>query len=799
MAGLAIGAALPAIVDRAKAISALAKFSSARSYALLELTLAVWGCFTPALLSAGAIDSLASATAANTPLSYLARIIIAALILLPPTALMGLAFPLTIKWCGQLRQGHVTELLYAVNTGGAVLGATAAAFWLMPTLGVFMTSACAAGLNLVAAGTAFLVSSMVPDGGPSVQPISVLPEKSKQKTPTAGALTSLKCVLIGAFLAGFFALAFEVTWTRFFSLLLGSSVFSFSTVLAMFLGGLGIGAMLVLRVLARANQPLLFIASGLAFSAVYTVTLLFFADELPWLFLSIAQSLIHVIGRFSFEISLVSRFITIAICVAPPAVAFGVVLPLFFRATQSGLPEANRGGLIYAVNTAGGIFGALITGFVLIPGLSLLTASGLQSTALIICSGQIFLASWIFLIWSKSFVSDEETRMIVNGVVLFLIVAVVGDIAFFRPGWNPRIMSAGATFYMPADIAALTRESFLRSIGVDQDSEQSSKNMLFYRDGLNATVTVDRNAAGSVIYLKNDGKVEAALPSSLDRPNQSSDISTHVLLGALPALVHLGPCNRALVIGYGSGTTAGAALSFPEVKHLDIAELEPAIFEASSLFKKLNNDPLRQEWITNGRVVRLSNDGRFVLSTSAQPYDVIISQPADPWVNGSSELFTEEFWQLGKSRLNPDGVFCQWIQLYSLSPRYFGILCRTFHEVFPAAFLFHSPRAGECVLVGFNGKSNFDPASMDTRFASASDQTLLKSGGLSSHAQLSGLTRLDWSGIKKMCAAIAAQTGDARTNTDDNLLVEYAAARNALTQDQNIETNIGFIQKFAGQ
>ena len=234
-------------------------------------------------------------------------------------------------------------------------------------------------------------------------------------------------------------------------------------------------------------------------------------------------------------------------------------------------------------------------------------------------------------------------------------------------------------------------------------SNPSGCGPIYYKEGMNQTVSVEENVKGNVRFLKNDGKVEAALPIDWAVPAPTSDAITHLTLGCLPFyFIDKKQNAKVLIIGFGSGITAGVVSCLPEVYSLRIAELEPAVYEASRLFNSSNLDPFQFSGQEKGKLCALTVDGRCDLRIHRSLYDVIISQPSEPWVSGASDLFTREFWQLARRRLTKGGVICQWVQLYSIDRNSLQTILATFLQSFKDAYLLHPTGAGEVLLIGRN-------------------------------------------------------------------------------------------------
>lgn len=711
--------------------------------------------------------------------TYLARFLFACVLLLPPTTLMGATFPMLVDAIGDGRSDR-TQALYAANTAGGAMGALLGGFLFIPNAGLAHASLFAAVGNLVAALVAYMVAR-------GKLPVREPPPVTANPLPQIAPPFTMYGVTI---LSGLLLLSMEVAWTRWFNLLLGSSVYSFATVLFLFLIALALGAWLVERFIERIGNHLLLIATAYFLSATYILITLYCADELPWLFISLIQS--FSMSGVSFEATLAARMVMVATVMSVPALLMGMVFPILLGAKSMHKPKLV--GTLYAMNTIGCVLGAWLTGFFLIPFLSRWTVSGIQMTMLISVILQVSIAMWLFSEWCRWFITDTSTRAIVIGIAGFVLVAIMADVALFRPEWNPAVMSAGGTFFSHADIARLDRESFLNSVGMSPSDERGP--IVFYREGLNSTVTVAQDDRRNVTYLKTDGKVEAALPTDPLVESQGADTTTHLLLGALPVALSPAAAESVLIIGLGTGTTAGAALVNDRVRQLTVVELEPAVLAAAKFFSSSNGNPVQQGLRT--RI--LVNDGRYVLTTRDTKYDAIECQPSDPWVAGSSDLFTQEFWTLARSRLNADGVMGQWVQLYSIKPAHFAMLCRTFQSVFPNTALVCPKEAGECVLIGSTSAETLTPEKLRSALAT---ETATAAHLPASYPSLSSRVHasliLGPSQIKALVDEVGSQSGITEINTVNWNKVEFAAARDAMTQEQNIVENISLIEKFSKQ
>ncbi len=747
-----------------------------RAFAVCQVLVACLGMLVLFALTGFVQETLWAALHLENPsFSYFGRVLFCAILLVPAAASMGASFPFAIQALRK-HSANCSQWLYGFNTIGAAIGVLLGGFVLLPSLGILGTGSAAASTSLVIAVISFVLSrSALAADAPAASanagvdlstPNSTLERSSRAAVYRTHqdelSVRSVPTLLIVATIFGAAALIFEVCWIRLFTLILGGSTYSLSAFLSVFLLFCGIGSLLVARYLERFHQPLLLCAGGCLVAALGTLTSLYMADQLPWMFIVLNRSLQHVAGNTPCSAlctGVASRWLLVSAAIAVPSAASGMVLPLLFTVRFSTQPKWQVPVWLYAANSCGAVIGAVLAGFFIIPGLGELFKSGIQSGLLLYCLITALLAFGFFFVWSRSFIDDHATRVFVNAFVGIILFASLLDIVIFGPSWKAGLMSAGPSFYFPADIAALDEHTFLRA--QPSSNPARSYSVLFYREGLNSTVTVEKNSRSNILSLRNDGKIEAALPLSGVLPAPTSDLPTHRLLATLPIGVHAGPCSDVLVIGLGTGTTCGAALESAQVEHLVVAELEPAVVSAEHLFNGSNGKPLGDR-----RVTKLINDGRYVLSSSGRKFDAIICQPSDPWVNGSSELFSKEFFELAKKHLKPGGVMAQWLPLYSVSPEYLGILCRTFQHVFRQTVLFRHPEAGECILLG-------------------SDHPLTAPTSV-----VSGATWLTDTQLRHLCDALGQQSGDFRLNTDDNLVVEMECGQNAIKRQPTLGLNL---------
>ncbi|MBI3457346.1 MAG: fused MFS/spermidine synthase [Candidatus Rokubacteria bacterium] len=749
-----------------------------RAYGLLELTIGAYALLLP--LSLQAVPPALRVFGATDVSSYLglslARFALAAALLIVPTACMGATLPIVAQFAARRLEslGGCVGRLYAVNTAGAVLGTAAAGFLLLPSVGVTLTNQIAVALNVAVGLTAIVVGlRLTSPGGPPTLAGSA-GEATSPKAPAGLAAPEPEArrraiAALGAVaLSGALAMVYEVAWTRALALVLGSSVYAFTVMLTTFLVGLAGGSYLAARRVDRVAEP------GLALGVIQLlIGLAAFVGlavlaELPYLFLRLFA---WSAGRHALLLGL--EFLIAGALILVPALLSGAVFPVCVRLTAGARewPEADASGReqglagrrpegsevpeggtaarppaervpagmtilvgrtvgsLYALNTLGAIVGSFVGGFVLLP------AVGIR--------GALLLAVLLNLGCAFALLVVLPTRR--RGVRLPLaagapLLALAVPLA--APEWPALTMSSGVAIYAPG-LQRLSRQEFQRY--------RERAHLLWYEEGLTTTVSVEEQ--GGFVFLRVNGKTDAS--SGVDMPNQ-------VLAGQLPVLFHLDP-RDVLVIGLGSGVSVGSALRHP-LRSVTVVELERAVVTASHFFDHVNGRPLEDP-----RTRLVVNDARNYLLLTRDRFDVIISEPSNPWVTGAASLFTQDFFQLAKTRLQPGGIFGQWVQLYGLTPEMLRTVFATFGSAFPYAAVFHTT-GGDTVLVGSEAPLSLDFAALQRRIRDPRVAEDLRRVSIRDAADLFARLILDTEDVPRF-------TRSTVLNTDDNARIEFAAPR----------------------
>ncbi len=659
------------------------------------------------------------------------------LLLLPPTLAMGATFPVLVRFAaGQLsRVGSRTGLLYGVNTAGAVFGTWATGFVLLPMLGLRTTELAAAATNgaigviaglwgLRWAHTALPVDDRAERSDERL--LRELPDDPDQRADLRGRQRrSLPWILA---VSGACALAWEVAWTRFLTLILGSSVYAFSLMLVAFLLGTAGGGLLASWSLDRPGaRPLRILGLALCVAALWAALGLALFPLFPFFYVD----LYSLVGGHDSLVFAVQGFLAVGV-MTPASLALGMALPLAVGWTSDRPERVGREvARLLASNTLGAVLGALGTGFFLVP------LMGIQKAVLATCVLCLVAAAAVLEIRS---LASRRRR-----VQQALLAGSAAAIVLLRPAWDPLLMSAGMYQYV-SDLSEFSHEA-VRNYAL------SDYEVLYYAEGATSVVTVARSLGSDNIWLANNGKVDAST---------TDDLRTQILLAHLPA-VFRPKMEDVLVVGLASGITAGSVTLHEGLRKMDVLEIEPAVVEASHYFDAHNYRPLEDP-----RVRSITNDARNHLVRNPRRYDVIINEPSNPWITGVSNLFTLEFLQLGRARLRTGGLFVQWVQTYGMGKDDLRSLIRTFCEVYPYAVAVTTLEDADLLLVGSEGPLVPWPGRIQDLLNHPRIGPDLGRIGVREPYDLLSFVLTDRGGLLRLAE-------DAELNTDDNARIEFSA------------------------
>lgn len=666
-------------------------------YGLLELLIAVLGIGSTLLLGMAASPFVWL----EQRVGLLAWVLPFALIGIP-AFLMGGTLPVLVRALAPQveRLGRTGGSLYAANTAGAIAGTLLSAFVLLPALGLQGTAYAAAALNLVAAiGALWYQRSSTVVALPSVAPTSARSSQAK-----------LAIVLYS--IAGGIALGYEVVWSQSIVQFMSTRTYAFAVVLATYLAGLVIGSAIYARKADRITNP--WATFALLISGAGLLALLEIAGLGRWLIIlqTEVEAFILSLGA-SALVGMCARFAVAALSIVfLPTLLLGAAFPIALRLSVDNQHVGRDVGTVVAFNTLGGIAGVMLSGFVLVPMLGLIRTLG----------------------------------------VLAVLAAVVGVVAVTRTqqvGNTPRNCVFALAIASVA-LALLTPPDRLANLlpGARNGS------LVFYEEGRSATVAVVSQGQAqrqfNRLYIQGVSNTGDAMPS----------LRYMRLQALLPLLIHRSEPRSALVIGFGTGITAGALLQYPQLQQRVVAELLPAVVSASHLFNG-NFDAA-----TDPRIDIRVRDGRQELLRSSERYDLITLEPPPPSAAGVVNLYSRDFYQLAATRLQPNGLFAQWLPLPTQNEDDSRSLVRSFIDVFPHATLWTS-EFHEMLLIGSLEPIELDAERISQRFAQPQVSSALKAVGIASPEALLATWVTDTQGLERFAA-------NAPAVTDDRPLIEYA-------------------------
>jgi spermidine synthase len=724
MAGLAIGSySFGRIADRGHNDFLL--------YGILEAGVGIYGLVVPWLFDAGRriYIPLFHINDAYPYVFNLLLFFLSFLLLVIPTLLMGATLPLLSRFFVKsfTDLGRRVGDLYATNTLGAVLGCALSGYYLIPAYGMRTTVYIAAALNLAIAVVIIIVDRLrdkeVIEPAPAEEPAGA------DAAPGAAPSNLGWVLLFSMCLSGMAALVYENAWTRVLTLVIGSSIYSFTTMLVTFLVGLALGGFLYARAMGErevrmATFGVIELLVGL--TALATIPLF---EKLPLIFLR----LLHGFGD-SFHLFLSIQVAISAMVMVLPTLLLGMTFPLVARLfTQSLYRVGSSVGTSYAANTLGAILGAFAGGFILIPTI------GVQNSILFAVILNL-LIGW-FLI-----VADPRMSLAPRLVLGLAVLAAIVVIPLKTPSWDQHVMTSGVTVYSDR-YTNLHRDSL-------RVEEMHRDKILYYKEGLTATVSVHQSTGSEYKYFRTNGKIDGS----------HGDALSQLMTGYIPMLFH--PTGeRAAVIGLGTGMTSKAVAAFP-VREVEVLEIEPAMREATKFFNDKNGKILE-----NPKVRVIPTDGRNYILATPKVYDVIAAEPSNPWIAGIANLYTREFYSVVKSKLKPDGIFAQWFHNYSMSPDDFRMVFRTFAEAFPYMTVW-GMKESDFLMVGSMQEQVFRHTELKAIFAK---NKILRADfeelGLSDPYATLGFYRMGREG------ALAFSEG-APLNTDDGAELEFSAPKN---------------------
>ncbi len=726
MGGMCIGSlALPRFLPRT--------WHPLRIYAVLELAIGIIGLLELALIPL--IGKLYSPVIGHGIGAVIMRGVVAAICLLPPTILMGATLPAIARWVESSKQGvSWLGFFYGGNIIGAVLGSVWAGFYLLRVHDQGVATHVAVALNVAVAAVAWVLASVSP-----------APARSDADDVAASDATTsnARAVYIAIGISGACALAAEVVWTRLLSLTFGASTYTFSMILAVFLGGLGIGSSAgawLARVVSSPRGAFAWCQIWLTVAIAWGAAVIFAALPNWGINPSLAPS-----AWYSLQLDMARC----ALAILPAACLWGASFPLALASIVSAGQDASRVvGRLYAANTVGAIFGAVLCSLLLIP----MFGSQDAQRALIVLSA---VGAVVLLVASPSATGAPDAAKTQPRNVVILSEAKDLHVS--------RTLAMGLAIVAPVLLVATMPQlpGILVAHGRWAVTWRDRSDILYVGEGMNSSVAVTRVHSSGAIQFHVSGKVEA---SSLPQ-----DMRLQRMLAHLPALVHPDP-KSVLVVGFGAGVTAGSFLPYPGVERLVVCEIEPLIPEVvAKWFMRENNGVA-----TDRRTQIYFDDARSFVLTTDEKFDIITSDPINPWVKGAASLYTREYFESVKRHLKPGGVVTQWVPLYESTVDAVKSELATFFEVFPNGTVWANNVDGhgyDLVLLAQEGPTRIDIAALQRRFSAAGYAPVVSSlttVGFNSPVALFGT----YAGSGR---DLAPWLRGAAINTDRNLRLQYLA------------------------
>ncbi|MBI4585679.1 MAG: fused MFS/spermidine synthase [Planctomycetes bacterium] len=680
MGGLALGSALGGLLaDRAASPLRLYGWLVIGAGLLSAAVVPEIGLLGPIL---GAVYRLNDGSPSH-PLFTLAKAAVCAVTILLPTTCMGATLPALARHLARSSREIGARLgsLYAVNTFGAVAGAGAAGFFLIPRLGLLWSMLLAAAGD-IAAGAAVLALSRrgLPAAGSAAarRASGASPALIQTVVPL-----SVRAAVLAFAVSGFANMCLQLGWTRALVVSIGNSTYSFSIIVGIFIFGLAGGGWIAGLLADRLKNP------ALAFGWLLIATSAAAAITIPWLGLSPA-TFAWKLGKlaaaatkenpFDFTRFLFASAWQVALMILPATLLMGMAFPIVGRLRTLSEQALGRSvGFSYAANTLGAILGTAATGFFLMPLLGRIWA------ILYLAVGLSFLAGAAVLAAAPISRPRRWAHLGTLGLVAALLLAAghltrpyeLRPPAASSPGrqeppvlsqlfWHPVVFALGAYINVGLAGGFKSSEDYARHAIEEW-------NPLYYRDGEDGSVAVLQRRKDGLLSLNISGKIDASAAKIF-----SFDLQTQLLMGHLALLVHPAP-KGALNLGLGCGMSLGAMVSHSAVEQVDMIEISPEVVEAARRhFSEANKKALDHPKVRN-----LIGDGRNHLAHTAKRYDVISSGPSNFWIAGIGNLFTQEYYRLLLDRLEPGGIVCQWIYGYSIRAEDYKLALRTILSVFP--------------------------------------------------------------------------------------------------------------------
>jgi len=624
-----------------------------RLYALVEAAIGLMALAFHAVF-VSAVDwgyaSLLPATCEQASTFCAGQWTLSALLLAPQSILLGATFPLVSSAVLRMsaeHPGHDIASLYFLNSLGAVMGVMASAFVLIPAIGLPGTLKVAGCANLAIALVAFTLSKT------PAAPLVVQPVAACSGATGLDDRRLIRLLLVVAMLTGLSSFIYEIVWIRMLSLVLGASTHSFELMLASFILGLALGGLWVRNRVDLATDTVRFLAIvQLCMGVLAMATLPFYNaafDFMAWLLSALSR---NDAGFVLFNLA--STLISLVVML-PATFCAGMTLPLItYRLLRSPAGERSLG-TVYAVNTLGSIAGVIVAVHLL------LTHLGTGHTLLVGAAIDVVLGVVLLMPRRRA----TTARMVPWPAAVAVLMLLVLAVAF------PVDATRGASGVFRTGVARI-----------------GGAELVWHRDG--KTATVDVVSSPEFRSIRTNGKTDASMAVQPGR--KLADEYTMALLAALP-LVHKPDARTAAVIGFGSGASTTLLLASDKLERVDTIEIEPAMVEGAQHFR-----PFVDAAFTDPRSHIVIDDAKSYFARGHGKYDIVVSEPSNPWVSGVSSLFTEEFYKRLSLYMNDGAVLSQWLHIYEMDAPTFASIIAALEKTFPD-FVMYTPIDGDVVVI----------------------------------------------------------------------------------------------------
>jgi predicted membrane-bound spermidine synthase len=602
---------------------------------------------------------------------------LAGLLILPQAVLLGATFPLMstglirrVSRDGRSDTGRLISILYFANSIGAAVGVLVAGFYLIGVVGLPGTLLTAAVINILVGLTVFGAVRLVHDDDPAIA--GAPPQETMETTPQSPDLPMLWRVLLivaaGTALSSF---VYEIAWVRMLALVLGSATHSFELMLSAFILGLALGAFWVRTRADSFRDPVRALGvTQWAMGSLAILTLTAYLMSFDWMAFLI-QGLDQ--NTQGYDLFTFAKY-GIALAVMLPATfCAGITLPLITRMLLGAGSGERAVGAVYSVNTLGSIIGAGLAALVLMPLLGL--------KFLLIAGGVIDMGLGVWLMFIAGRKSADSQRFAVALAAATVLVAVMAGL---NANFDRGVLTSGVFRYGRVPATGI-------------------RNVVFYKDGRTATVSVRKGEDGGY-SLATNGKPDASLSPTWFEPvtdtttpaSLNGDESTQILL-PLMTLAHVPNAKQGAVIGNGSGMTSHLLLGSPTLEKLVTIDIEPEMINGSHTFY-----PVNKRVFDDPRSQYVHDDAKSYFAATNRKFDFILSEPSNPWVSGVSGLFTDEFYQRVRTYLTPNGVFGQWLHLYEIDDALVLGVVKALHKNFASYDIYLTAESDVLIIASNN-------------------------------------------------------------------------------------------------